>query len=121
MNANATDDDEGADGSAVSAVAPDRPVVDGTKVSADELRAQVEVLDDDTRARVEELREQVGDTVGELAKRLDVPAQWRARRDQLIGDVRRGASDAARSPAVLTLAGVAALVLVAVARRWLRS
>src|ERR1700710_1361316 len=102
-NANATgDDDEGADGSAVSAVAPDRPVVDGTNVSADELRAQVEVLDDDTRARVEELRGQVGDTVGELARRLDVPAQWRPRRDKLIGGVRRGASDGARSPAVLT-------------------
>jgi MYXO-CTERM domain-containing protein len=120
MNANATgdDDDEGADSGAVSAVAPDRPVVDGTKVSADELRAQVEVLDDDTLARVEELRGQVGATVGELAKRLDVPTRWRARREQLVDTVRTGALDGARTPAVLALA---ALVLVAVVRRRRRS
>jgi MYXO-CTERM domain-containing protein len=133
----------------VAGVAPDRPVVDGSRMSAEELRAEVEQLQDADRdgveaLRVEELREEVGETVGELAARLDVPARVQGSRDEAVAKVQARKDDAVaavrqqadraravvadKAPAVATtvqsksgaLAGVAAvlvLVLLVVRRR----
>jgi len=125
MKANATrgGDHEGGDheGGDHEGGEPDLPFVDGTQVSAAELRAQVEALDDDSVAQVEELRAEVAETVEELAKRVDVPAQWHARREQAATMIRQGARDGTRSPAALALAVVGVLVLVAAVRRLRRS
>ncbi|HEY0813135.1 MAG TPA: hypothetical protein VGE11_07620 [Pseudonocardia sp.] len=135
MKANATPGDDEADGGgaapaapapadpAAAAAVPDLPFVDGTELSAAELRAQVEALDDAgfdsaALAEVEELRAEVAETVGELAKRVDVPARLQAQRDQAAAVIRQGT----RSPAALVLAGIGVLlVLVAAVRRRRRS
>lgn len=39
---------------------------------------------DEQRVELEELREELGDTVEELARRADVPARVKARRDELV-------------------------------------
>ncbi|MEU7811572.1 hypothetical protein [Pseudonocardia sp. NPDC049154] len=57
----------------------DRPVVDGTRATPEELRAEVERLTDERRQEADELREDIGATVHELAGRLDVPARTKAR------------------------------------------
>ncbi|MFC5950275.1 hypothetical protein ACFQH9_18575 [Pseudonocardia lutea] len=57
----------------------DRPVVDGTRATPEELRAEVERLSDERRQEVEELREEVGASVHELAERLDVPSRAKER------------------------------------------
>ncbi|WP_433504890.1 hypothetical protein ACQP04_36000 [Pseudonocardia halophobica] len=57
----------------------DRPVVDGTRATPEELRAEVERLTDERRQEADELREDIGATVHELAERLDVPSRAKAR------------------------------------------
>jgi ElaB/YqjD/DUF883 family membrane-anchored ribosome-binding protein len=71
----------------VPPLAPDRPVVDGTEKSSEEIRAEVDQLAADEQRRVDELRAEVGDTVGELAARFDVPARARAKRDETVAKV----------------------------------
>ena len=63
-------DDPGAD--AAPPLAADRPYVDGTAASPEELRAEVERLSQEERFHVDDLREELGDSVAELASRLDV-------------------------------------------------
>lgn len=57
----------------------DRPVVDGTRATPDELRAEVERLTDERRQEADELREDIGATVHELAGRLGVPSRAKTR------------------------------------------
>jgi ElaB/YqjD/DUF883 family membrane-anchored ribosome-binding protein len=117
-----TDPDE------VPPLAADRPYVDGTAVSAEELRAEVERLSDDDRQHVDDLREEVVDSVAELASRLDVKARIAERKDEAVATVhervdraRTAVTDGAvtakdtarRKPGVV--AGVAAAVLVLLA------
>ena len=59
----------------VPPLADDRPYVDGTAVSAEELRAEVERLSNEERQHVDDLREEVGDSLAELASRFDVKAR----------------------------------------------
>jgi phage-related minor tail protein len=56
---------------------PDRPFVDGTTATPEELRAEVERLRTGTEEQqhVAELREEVGESVAELAARLDVKSR----------------------------------------------
>ena len=61
----------------VAPLAEDRPYVDGTAVSAEELRAEVERLSNEERQHLDDLREEVGDSVAELAARFDVKATGR--------------------------------------------
>jgi hypothetical protein len=56
----------------------DRPVVDGTRATPEELRAEVDRLSDERRQEVDELRDDIGATVHELAERLDVPSRAKA-------------------------------------------
>jgi predicted phage gp36 major capsid-like protein len=88
-------------------VAADRPVVDATDTSPQELRAEVDELRDPERQRVEELRAEVAQTAEELSARLDVPAQLQARKELAAANL-RDARDRAR--AVLTREAAAARV-----------
>ncbi len=101
----------------VPPVSPDRPFVDATDRSPDDLRAELEQLDnpglDDAEANVREAREELRATVSELAERLDVPAH-----------ARRGATQArdtvvatARTHIRLIAAGAGVLLLALVLRR----
>jgi ElaB/YqjD/DUF883 family membrane-anchored ribosome-binding protein len=109
----------------VAPLADDRPYVDGTAVSAEELRAEVERLSHDDRQHVDDLREEVVDSVAELASRLDVKARITERKDEAVATVHErvdrarttvtegavAAKDTARQkPGVV--AGVVAAVLV---------
>lgn len=87
-------------------VDPDRPVVDARPPQ-------------ERRAAVEELRDDLGETVAELAQRVDVPARVRARREELTAQARQGV-DRARSavdrnapPVVRERPGTAAAALAA--------
>lgn len=94
-------DGDRTDGSAaVPPPADDRPVVDGTAMSPEELRAEVAKLTDERRAHVDEQRERVGDTVEALAARLDGGARRAGRR--LVTGV--GAAVAAATVLLLVLA-----------------
>jgi hypothetical protein len=106
---------------AVPPVAPDRPYVDGSAKSPDELRAEVRELADERRdsaeqLRVEELRAEVGATIGELAARFDVPARVRARKDRAVDEV-RGRPGAVGGAAAAVVAFVALLVALRRRRR----
>jgi hypothetical protein len=109
----------------VPPLAEDRPYVDGTAVSAEELRAEVERLSNEDRQHVDDLREEVGDSLAELAARFDVKARVAARKDEAVATVhqhvdraRHVAADravaakgaAAEKPGLV--AGVAAALLV---------
>ncbi len=99
---------------AVPPVVPDRPYVDGSAKSPDELRTEARELADERRDHIEELRAEVGATVGELAARLDVPARVRARKDRTVDEVRErpGAVGGAAAAAVALV-----LLLVVLRRR----
>lgn len=109
---------------AVPPLAADRPYVDGTAVSSEELRAEVERLSQEDRQHVDDLREEVGDSLAALASKFDVKARVAERKDEAVATVGQqverartavadgtvAAKDAARQrPAVV--AGVAAAVL----------
>ena len=68
-------------------LAADRPYVDGTAVSAEELRAEVERLSNEERQHVDDLREEVGDSVAELAARFDVKARVAERKEEAVATV----------------------------------
>ena len=120
-------------------VARDRPYVDGTAATSEELAAEVAAevaeLGDERRREAEALRAEVAATVAELAARLDVPARVRAGRDDVTAAVRartRQAGTAARRtadelrsfvaqrPAVAGAAVLAVLVVLLARRRALR-
>jgi ElaB/YqjD/DUF883 family membrane-anchored ribosome-binding protein len=68
-------------------LAADRPFVDGTAVSPEELRAEVERLSNEDLQHVADLREEVSDSVAELASRLDVKARMAEKRDDALATV----------------------------------
>ena len=71
----------------VAPLAADRPYVDGTAVSAEELRAEVERLSNEEQQHVDDLREEVGDSVAELASRFDVKAGVAERKEEAVATV----------------------------------
>lgn len=100
-------------------VAADRPVVDATSVSPDELRAEVEQAQVADPRHVEELRADVADTVQELSARLDVPTRVK---QQASANLQAGREVARENPGVLAAAGASlALVVILVWRRSRRS
>ena len=124
-------DDPGAD--AAPPLAADRPYVDGTAASPEELRAEVERLSQEERFHVDDLREELGDSVAELASRLDVKGRMSIKKDEAVAAVHQEvgrarsivtdgmstAKDTAqRRPGILAAVAAALLVLVLlVARR----
>ncbi len=123
-------DTDGSGGEPGPPPAPDRAFVDGTARSSEEIReevrSEVEVLDDERLRRVEELREEVAATVGELSRRMDVPARLRAGKNDTLAVVQRRAERASalmadavsrvtreRRRAVATSVGVLLLALLA--------
>jgi transposase-like protein len=127
--------DSGADGvdpDDVPPLAADRPFVDGTAASPEELRAEVNRLSHEERQHVDDLREEVGDSVAALASRFDVKARMSGKRDdavatvqQQVGRARTAAAESAvsaketarRQPGVLAAVAAALLVLVAIVLR----
>lgn len=116
----------------VPPLADDRPYVDGSAVSAEELRAEVDRLSNEERQHVDDLREEVGDSVAALASRFDVKARVAGKRDdavatvqQQVGRARTAAAESAvsaketarRQPGVLAAVAAALLVLVAIVLR----
>jgi Protein of unknown function (DUF3618) len=101
----------------VPPVSPDRPYVDATDRTPEDLRAEIEQLNDpgldDAEANVRRAREELRATVSELAERLDVPAH--ARRGA--ARARDAAVAAARAHARLIAAGTGVLLLALVVRR----
>jgi MYXO-CTERM domain-containing protein len=77
-------DPDGVDPDAAPKLAADRPYVDGTASSPDELRAEVERLSNEDLQHVDDLREEVGASVAELASRLDVKARVAERKDDAV-------------------------------------
>lgn len=71
----------------VPPLADDRPYVDGTAASPEELRAEVERLSNEERQHVDDLREEVGDSLAELASRFDVKARVADRKDEAVAAV----------------------------------
>jgi uncharacterized protein DUF3618 len=100
-----------ADPAAAPPLAPDRPYVDGTAHTPDELRAEAAELADPDRRAVDEARDELAATVGELAARLSPRNQARAAAGSLL--------DAVRRPPVL--AGAGAALLLFVLTRWRRA
>jgi transposase-like protein len=113
-------------------LAADRPYVDGTAATPEELRAEVRRLSDEDRQHVDDLREEVGDSVAALASRFDVKARVSGKRDDAVATVQQQvgraraaavegavvAKDTARQkPGVLAAAGAALLVLLVVVLR----
>ena len=94
-------------------VAPDRPVVDGTRTSPAELRAEVAraiavpASVTDAYAEVATARAEVGRTVAALAERLDIGSAVRAR---------GAAALALITPTALGVAVVVAAILIVAAR-----
>ena len=109
----------------VPPLADDRPYVDGTAVSAEELRAEVERLSNEDRQHVDDLREEVGDSLAELKARFDVKARVAERKDEAVAAVHQhvdraaSAKDTAAEKPGLAAGIAAALVvlLVVVLRR----
>jgi hypothetical protein len=118
-------DDTGADAGPVAA---DRPVVHGTARSPQELRAEIDELQDPDRRRVEEIRAEVAETAEELSARLDVPARLQASKDQVAAKLRErcnrvrasmtertsAAGKAARDHPTVATGAVAVLILLVV-------
>jgi len=111
----------------VAPLADDRPYVDGSAVSAEELRAEVERLSNEERQHVDDLREEVGDSLAELASRFDVKARVAERKEMAVAAVhehvdraRHVAADRATAAKEATgerpglVAGLAAALLVLV-------
>jgi transposase-like protein len=113
-------------------LAPDRPFVDGTAASPEELRAEVRRLSNDERQHVDDLREEVGESVAALASRFDVKARVAEKRDdavatvqQQVGRVRSAAAEGAvvakdtarQQPGVLAAVAAALLVLLVIVLR----
>jgi transposase-like protein len=127
--------DSGADGvdpDDVPPLAADRPFVDGTAASPEELRAEVNRLSNEERQHVDDLREEVGESVAALASRFDVKARVAGKRDDAVATVQQqvgrartaaaegavSAKDTARQrPGVLAAVAAALLVLVAIVLR----
>lgn len=117
----------------VPPLAADRPFVDGTAATPEELRAEIERLSNEKRQHVDDLREEVGDSVAQLAARFDVKARMTEKRDDAVASVAQqvdrartaavdgaaAAKDGARQrPGVLAaVVAVAAVLLVVVLRR----
>jgi|SRR5690242_5486148 hypothetical protein len=72
------------DANGVAPLADDRPYVDGTAVSAAELRDEVERLSNEEQQHVDDLREEVADSVAELASRFNVKARVIERKDEAV-------------------------------------
>ena len=98
-------------------VSPDRPFVDATDRSADDLRAEIEQLTDpaleDAEATMREAREDLRATVTELADRLNVPA----RAGRRAARARDAAVSAVRAHAGLIGAGAGVALLAVVLHR----
>lgn len=116
----------------VPPLADDRPYVDGSAASPEELRAEVERLSNEERQHVDDLREEVGDSLAELASRFDVKARVAGRKDEAVAAVhqhvdraRHVAADRAAAvkdtasgkPGLVAGVVAALLVLVVVLRR----
>jgi ElaB/YqjD/DUF883 family membrane-anchored ribosome-binding protein len=139
MSTGASQSETGASGperrdpDAAPPLAADRPYVDATAVSPEELRAEVERLSNEEQQHVDDLREEVGDSIAELASRLDVRARVAEKKDDAVATVHQkiertraavaGGAGVARDTARQkpeVLAGVAVgllLLLVIVLRR----
>ena len=127
--------DSGADGvdpDDVPPLAADRPFVDGTAASPEELRAEVNRLSNEERQHVDDLREEVGESVAALASRFDVKARVAGKRDDAVATVQQqvgrartaaaegavSAKDTARQrPGVLAAVAAALLVVLAIVVR----
>jgi hypothetical protein len=127
--------DSGADGvdpDDVPPLAADRPFVDGTAASPEELRAEVDRLSHEERQHVDDLREEVGESVAALASRFDVKARVAEKRDDAVATVQQqvgrartaaaegavSAKDTARQrPGVLAAVAAALLVVLAIVLR----
>ena len=127
--------DSGADGvdpDDVPPLAADRPFVDGTAASPEELRAEVDRLSNEERQHVDDLREEVGESVAALASRFDVKARVAGKRDDAVATVQQqvgrartaaaegavSAKDTARQrPGVLAAVVAALLVVLAIVLR----
>jgi transposase-like protein len=120
------------DPDAAPPLAPERPYVDGSEASPEELRAEVERLSNEERQHVDDLREEVGESLAELASRFDVKARMTEKRDDAVASVQQGvdrarstaaegaaaATDAVRQkPAVVAAAAAALLALLVVVVR----
>lgn len=116
----------------VAPLAEDRPYVDGTAVSAEELRAEVERLSNEEQQHVDDLREEVGDSVAELAARFDVKARVAERKEEAVATVHQNLdrarhvaadgvvtarSTAAEKPGLVAAVVAALLVLLVVVLR----
>ena len=86
-------------------LAADRPYVDGTAASPEELRAEVRRLSNEDRQHVEDLREEVGDSVAALASRLDVKARVAEKRDGAVATVQQQVGRARTAAAEGAVAG----------------
>ena len=87
MSTGASQQDTGSDGvdpDAAPPLAADRPYVDGSTASPDELRAEVERLSNEERQHVDDLREEVGESLAALASRFDVKARVAERKDEAV-------------------------------------
>ena len=127
--------DSGADGvdpDDAPPLAADRPFVDGTAASPEELRAEVDRLSNEERQHVDDLREEVGESVAALASRFDVKARMAGKRDDAVATVQQqvgrartaaaegavSAKDTARQrPGVLAAVAAAVLVVLAIVLR----
>jgi ElaB/YqjD/DUF883 family membrane-anchored ribosome-binding protein len=130
MSTGASQQDTGSDGldpDAAPPLAADRPYVDGTAASPEELRAEVERLSNEERQHVDDLREEVGESIAALASRLDVKARVAERKDEAVSaahqqvdrarsaaaDSALAAKDTAReNPGLIAGAAAALLVLL---------
>jgi ElaB/YqjD/DUF883 family membrane-anchored ribosome-binding protein len=120
-------DPDGVDPDEAPPLAADRPFVDGTAASPEELRAEVERLSNEDRQHVDDLREEVGDSIAELASRFDVKSRVAERKDDAVAaahervdraraaaaDTAVAAKDTAReNPGLVAAAAAAVLVVV---------
>ena len=135
MSTEASREDTGSDGSDPDAAPPlaaDRPFVDGTTASPEELRAEVERLSNEDRQHVDDLREEVGDSIAELASRFDVKSRVAERKDDAVAAAhervdraRTAAADSAvaakdtvrENPGLVAAAAAAVLVVLALLLR----
>jgi hypothetical protein len=92
-------DSDGADVPQPMPLAADRPVVDGTQKTSEQLRAELEQMLAEDRKRAEEASVRAGQTVGELASRTGVSrsgagtdpvARLRAGKDEAVALVQHG-------------------------------